>query len=160
MKPVMLATDGSPTAEEATEKAIELAKALGAELVVTTVWDIPYSTLGYAAIPPNVEFSKASEDQARKVVAEASQQAHEADVSVKSRVLRGFPVGEICHAAEELDPQLLVVGSHGWGPVKRMLFGSVSTGVLHQASCPVLVVRGSAEDADAEHERSHVEAAV
>ena len=45
MKPVMLATDGSPTAEEATQKAIELAKLLGAPLVVVTAWDIPYSTL-------------------------------------------------------------------------------------------------------------------
>jgi Universal stress protein family len=35
-----------------------------------------------------------------------------------------------------------VIGSHGWGVVKCALFGSVSTGVLHQAKCPVLVVRG------------------
>jgi hypothetical protein len=37
-----------------------------------------------------------------------------------------------------------VVGSHGWGPLKRALFGSVSTGVLHHAKRPVLVVRGHA----------------
>ena len=35
---------------------------------------------------------------------------------------------------------LLVVGSHGWGAMKRTLFGSVSAGVLHRAACPVLVV--------------------
>ena len=51
MKPIMLATDGSPTADEATKKAIELAKVVETELVIVTAWDIPYSTLGYAAIP-------------------------------------------------------------------------------------------------------------
>jgi hypothetical protein len=34
----------------------------------------------------------------------------------------------------------------GWGAVKRALFGSVSTGVLHHAKCPVLIVRGEAMD--------------
>jgi nucleotide-binding universal stress UspA family protein len=58
-------------------------------------------------------------------------------------VLRGFPVEEICLAAEKYDPRFLVVGSHGWGAVKRALFGSVSTGVQHHAKCPVLVVRSS-----------------
>jgi nucleotide-binding universal stress UspA family protein len=41
MQPVMLATDGSPTAERATATAIELAKLLDTELVVITVWTIP-----------------------------------------------------------------------------------------------------------------------
>ena len=62
-------------------------------------------------------------------------------------MLRGFPVDEICLAAEKYDPRFLVVGSHGWGAVKRALFGSVSTGVLHHAKCPVLVVRGDTAEA-------------
>ena len=55
--------------------------------------------------------------------------------------MRGIPVDEICIAAETYKPRFLVVGSHGWGVVKRAVFGSVSTGVLHRAKCPVLVVR-------------------
>ncbi len=160
MKPVMLATDGSPTAKEATTKAIELAKLLDTELVVVAVWDIPYSSVGYGAVPPSVDLSRASEDEARKAVAEVSQQAHEERVPVQALVLRGFPIDEICHTAEKLDPQLVVVGSHGWGPMKRMLFGSVSTGVLHHASCPVLVVRSSSVEEPAEQEQKHEKAAV
>jgi nucleotide-binding universal stress UspA family protein len=34
---------------------------------------------------------------------------------------------------------MIVVGAHGWGAVKRLVFGSVSLGVLHEAPCPVLV---------------------
>jgi nucleotide-binding universal stress UspA family protein len=43
-------------------------------------------------------------------------------------------------AAEKFAPRFLVIGSNGWGAVKRALFGSVSTGVLHHVTCPVLVV--------------------
>jgi nucleotide-binding universal stress UspA family protein len=150
MRPVMLATDGSPTAEKATQTAIELAQALDAELVIASVWNIPYTAVGFAAAPVNGELAKLSEEQARKITVEATARAEEAGVETRSVVLRGLPVEEICVAAEKFNPRFLVVGSHGWGVVKRALFGSVSTGVLHHATCPVLVVRGEpVEDAAA-----------
>ncbi len=151
MKPVLLATDGSPTAEKATETAVELAQALDTELVVVSVWNIPFTAVGFAPTPVNGEFAKLSEEQARKITVEAAARAEEAGVETRSLVLRGFPVEEICRAAEKFNPRFLIVGSHGWGAVKRALFGSVSTGVLHHATCPVLVVRrgGAEEDAPA-----------
>jgi nucleotide-binding universal stress UspA family protein len=159
MKPVMLATDGSPTAEEATKEAIELAKMLGAQLVVVTAWDIPYSTLGYAAVPVVPDLAKVGKEQADKVASEAVKQARDAGVEAHAFTLRGFPVEEICVAAESHEPQLLVIGSHGWGPMKRIIFGSVSTGVLHHAKCPVLVVPAAAPDEAPEqkHERTAAE---
>ena len=71
MKPVLLATDGSPTAEKATETAIELAQLLGTELVVVTAWDLPYTAVGFAPVPVNGELAKLSEQEARKVCVEA-----------------------------------------------------------------------------------------
>jgi nucleotide-binding universal stress UspA family protein len=56
-------------------------------------------------------------------------------------VAEGFPLEEICRKASDYDAQLIVVGSHGWGAARRLLSGSVSTGLVHQAPCPVLVVR-------------------
>jgi nucleotide-binding universal stress UspA family protein len=54
----------------------------------------------------------------------------------------------------------LILGSHGWGAVKRAVFGSVSTGVLHHARCPVLVVRtdATAEEARVDRALEHVHA--
>ena len=149
MKPVMLATDGSPTAEKATATAIELAGVLDTELVVVSVWNIPYTTAGFVAAPVNGEVAKLGEEQARKVAVEAAARAEEAGVETRSVVLRGLPVEEICLAAEKFNPRFLVVGSHGWGPLKRAVFGSVSTGVLHHASCPVLVVQADASEIEA-----------
>jgi nucleotide-binding universal stress UspA family protein len=148
MKPVLLATDGSPTAEKATATAIDLAGRLDTELVIVSVWDIAYagySAMGFAPIPVSGELAKLGEAEATKVVAAAAARAEEAGVETRSAVLRGFPVEAICDAAERFAPQFLVIGSHGWGAMKRALFGSVSTGVLHHATCPVLVVRGIAE---------------
>jgi len=142
MGPVLLATDGSPTAEHATETAIELAQLLDTELVVVTVWNVPYPATGLAPAPVTADYTKLSEDQARKLVLAVAARAEEAGVETRTLVLRGFPVEEICLTAEQVSPRYLVVGSHGWGALKRALFGSVSTGVVHQAKCPVLVVRG------------------
>ncbi len=157
MKPLMLATDGSPTAEKASETAIELAGALGAELIVVTVWDIPYTTVGFAPAPVTGDLARLNEEDARKVAANAAARAEEAGVETRTVVARGMTVPEICAAAEAFDPRFLVIGSHGWGLVKRTLFGSVSAGVLHRANCPVLVIRGDevAAAANGKAERAH-----
>jgi nucleotide-binding universal stress UspA family protein len=141
MKPVLLATDGSPTAKKATETAIELAKLLDTELVIVTVWTIPYTATGLAPAPMNGEVAQLGEDEAARLVLDTAARAEEAGVETRTQVLRGIPVDEICLAAETYNPRFLVVGSHGRGVLKRALFGSVSTGVLHRAKCPVLVVR-------------------
>jgi nucleotide-binding universal stress UspA family protein len=158
MKPVMLATDGSATALQATRTAVELARQLGTELVIVSVWDIPYapySAMGFAPVSMNAEFAKLEEEEATKAVTEAAARAEEAGVETRISVVRGFPVEAICEAAERFAPQFLVMGSHGWGVMKRALFGSVSTGVLHHAPCPVLVVRGDPVEDEVARNGSH-----
>jgi nucleotide-binding universal stress UspA family protein len=103
--------------------------------------------MGFAPIPMHEDIAKLGEKEVRKVITEAAARAEEAGVETRSVVLRGIPVEAICEAAERFAPQFLVIGSHGWGAMKRALFGSVSAGVLHHATCPVLVVPGVGEEA-------------
>jgi nucleotide-binding universal stress UspA family protein len=140
MKPIVLATDGSPTATAATEQAIELAAGSKAPLVIVTVWNIPYTGIGYAPVPLVVDVDAAFRDRAPQIVGEVAARARAAGVVAETVVRRGFPVDEICHVAEERDARLIVIGSHRWGPVRRTLYGSVSRGVLQSARRPVLVV--------------------
>jgi nucleotide-binding universal stress UspA family protein len=158
MKPVMLATDGSTTAALATDTAIELAQLLNTELVIVSVWNIPYTSAGFVAVPPSAEVAEMSEEQSRKITDAAATRAEAAGVKTRTAVLRGLPVEEICLAAETFGPRLLVVGSHGRGVLKRALLGSVSTGVLHHASCPVLVVRGDKAETTEVDERAPAQA--
>jgi nucleotide-binding universal stress UspA family protein len=140
MKPILLATDGSPTAGEATRVAIELAKRYDAPLLILTVWNISFYAYGAAPVPVLPDLDRVAEDEAEQVVARAEEAAREAGVRVRTMLKRGYPSAEICEVAHDREVQMIVLGSHGWGPLKRMIFGSVSTAVLHHAPCPVLVV--------------------
>lgn len=145
MKPILLATDGSPSAEGATCEAIALAERLHAPLVATAVEHVDagayggYYGFGYAEMYS--ELKKGAHGQVEAALAKVAGRAKEAGVDCETVILDGPVVEEICKLAERKKPEMLVVGAHGWGPVKRFLFGSVSLGVLHDAPCPVLVAR-------------------
>jgi nucleotide-binding universal stress UspA family protein len=140
MKPIVLATDGSPTAVEAAAKAIELARALDAPLVIATVCQVGYEPVGLAYAPVIPDLDQVGHQKAVEVVEGAAQPARAAGIDTETIVCRGIPAQEICAIAEAADAQLIVVGSHGWGAMRRAVFGSVSTSVLHHARRPVLVV--------------------
>ena len=95
MKPVLLATDGSPTAARATETAIDLARLLQSELAIVSVWNIGYPTTGgFAPIPMNGELAKLGEKEARRVASEAAARAEEAGVET----LRSSRLASSCWA--------------------------------------------------------------
>ncbi|KAL2250880.1 uncharacterized protein LOC105173949 [Sesamum indicum] len=62
-------------------------------------------------------------------------------LNAKTLILEGDPKDKICRAVEEMDINLLVVGSRGLGQIKRAFLGSVSDYCAHHAKCPVLVVK-------------------
>jgi nucleotide-binding universal stress UspA family protein len=144
MNPIILATDGSPSAEDATTRAVELARATGAKLFVVSVWHAGLTTYSTVALP---ESKRVAKEQACEAASAAVETARAADIEAESFVLEGDAVERICASAADIGASLLVVGSHGFGPVRRLVFGSVSTALLHHAPCPVLVVRPLAEAA-------------
>jgi nucleotide-binding universal stress UspA family protein len=147
MEPILLATDGSPSAAEATREAIGLAKRLDAPLVATAVEHVDTASLGYYGYGLSTVYSelkKGAHDQVEGTLERVARQAEDAGVECETVPLEGLVVEEICKLAAERRPELLVVGAHGWGPVRRLFFGSVSTGLLHDAPCPVLVAREAA----------------
>jgi nucleotide-binding universal stress UspA family protein len=122
MKPILLATDGSPTAGEATHVAIELAKLYDAPLLVVTAWDVAFVAYGAAPVPVFPDLDHVAMEEAEKVLAKAAEAAREADVEAQTMIRRGYPVEEICDAAVENNAQMIVMGSHGWGPLRRLIF--------------------------------------
>ena len=151
MKPILLATDGSPSAEAATHEAIDLAQAFHTQLVVVSVAQpvLPVygGYYGYGEIA--AELQELETHHVSHVLAETQARAATRGVPCETVELDG-PVGEaICQFALEHEPRVLVVGAHGWGRIGRLIHGSVSTYVLHHAPCPVLVVAGTEGEPDA-----------
>lgn len=145
-KPVLFATDGSPSAEVAQREAFELAQRLDAPLLVVSVAHAVLPAVGYAGYGySNVvaELTGAEQRRVKELLATVAATACAAGLRCTTVLADGFAVEEICRIAEERNAQLIVVGSHGWGAARRLLSGSVSTGLVHSAPCPVLVVRGA-----------------
>ncbi len=61
-------------------------------------------------------------------------------IDAKALVIQGEAVEVILDEASKLNIDLIVVGSHGHGAVYHLVVGSVSEGVLHRTSCPVIVI--------------------
>ena len=144
-RPILLATDGSPSAAGAAKEAFELAERLAAPLLVVSVAHTAVPAVGYAGYGySNVvaELTQAEHHRVRDLLAAIESDAAEAGIPCSTVLADGLAVEEICRIAGERDAQLIVVGSHGWGAARRFLSGSVSTGLVHSAPCPVLVVRG------------------
>lgn len=143
-RPILFATDGSPSAAEAQKEAFELAQRLEAPLVVVSVVHATLPAVGYAGYGYSnivVELTEAERHRVTALLAAVEAAAEEEGIHCTTVGIEGFVVDEICSKASEYDAQLIVVGSHGWGAARRFLSGSVSTGLVHSAPCPVLVVR-------------------
>ena len=142
---ILLATDGSKDATLAARVATDLSQRTGARLHVAHAWRHHLHGLGYPTVAWT-DYSYLDERQARRLL-EAQVNSIEASggVSVEPHLLQGPPIDAILDLCEELRPGLVVMGSRGLGPVGRLLVGSVSEGVVHHASCPILVAHGGEE---------------
>jgi nucleotide-binding universal stress UspA family protein len=140
---ILLATDGSEEAELAALMAVDLADATDCELHVVHVGVVPIflksypGTLGYER-----RLYEQIEEVSRELLRKQSWRVKAAGGTVAGTHLRMGQVAlEIVALAEELQADLIVMGSRGLGGVRRALMGSVSDSVVRHAHCPVLVVR-------------------
>ena len=144
---VLLATDGSEDAALAARAAADLSKATGSELHVVHV--LPrFPRHAYPGITPQVYSYVLDETykEARRLLDEEIKRIEDGGRRVaESHIRRGQFVDEILDLTEEIGAGLILMGSRGLGPVKRLLLGSVAEGVVHHAVCPVLVTRGGGE---------------
>jgi nucleotide-binding universal stress UspA family protein len=151
-KRLLLATDLSPTSAPATNEAFEVAGRLRAELLIVSVIDTASLRM------PGGRF-RARVDQVREgrqaAAQELVQRGRREGVPVTFLVWEGDPGESILEAADAERADMIILGSHGRGPVGRLLLGSVSQHVMRLAEVPVVVVRQDASSyRDNRHQRS------
>jgi nucleotide-binding universal stress UspA family protein len=137
---VVVGVDGSERSEAAIGFALEMADEMNEDLVAVHAWARP-ARLEPGVMLPLVFDPALVNDEERIVLAESMAGWSEKfpDVRVEHRVVHDHPVHALVEAAE--NARLLVIGSRGRGPLRSLLLGSVSHGVLHHATGPVAVVR-------------------
>jgi nucleotide-binding universal stress UspA family protein len=143
LRVIGVAFDGSPEAQEAVAVAAELGLAARAALKLIGVAEPQHTpTYGMSAV-----YLPGLDGDYRDVLLRALESvADELPAALRTQVVLvgGEPAPQLINQAAPLS--LLVMGSRGYGPVRRVLLGSVSKRVLHAAPCPVLVVpRGCVE---------------
>jgi nucleotide-binding universal stress UspA family protein len=149
IKNILVAVDGSKASLNAGDQAINLAKKHQAELTALYVIpsDIRYGHLEDVVTPglpgPLKEVVMTAMEGGQKYVDAVKQKASESKIRVRTDVIVSTTsvVKSIVEYAEEKKFDLIVIGSKGISGFKRMLLGSVASGVVTYAHCPVLVVK-------------------
>lgn len=143
---VLLAIDGSTHSDAAVEEVAGRPWPEGTDIRVLTVVHataplVLDPALVLAAI--HVEQTKEQLRHAPDIVAAAKDQIvrRSPGINVSTKILEGVPREVIVEEAREWDADLIVVGSHGYGRVKRLVLGSVAAAVVASAPCSVQVVR-------------------
>jgi nucleotide-binding universal stress UspA family protein len=144
LQTIGVAFDGSSEARAALDLAHAIAKAVGARLRVIDVLEPPDPGGPFPAYRPDWE----ERERLRREEAEdllATVRADLGDIAT-CELTFGDPARELAHAGDDLD--LLVTGSRGYGPIRRLMLGSTSSKLVHHARCPVLVLtRGVGDEA-------------
>jgi nucleotide-binding universal stress UspA family protein len=141
MRRILIPLDDSHATSKVIDAAVDMASALGSRLCLLHIADIDSISIGY-----DLESAIGREETAKVLHREhqwlltLEKDLKERGLDVTAILRRGEIVPEILREAQRFQPYLIVMGSHGHTGLHHLLLGSVSTGVLHGASCPVLII--------------------
>ena len=140
---VMHPTDFSPATEPALERALESALRLGADLLFLHVLPPVPALADEVYIGRRLTTRDEEDAAARAGMDRLLERAKTLGVPASDAVLEGYPAEEIVALAEQRGAELIVMGTHGWIGMRKMLLGSVAERVIATAPCPVLTVRAT-----------------
>ena len=149
IKKILVATDGSEYSRAAIEEFSRVfIDPKNTCVCVVSAYEQPVMTAAAPYAMPvrlNENFEKGFSEMARKAASQAESQIRghfpELQENLTSKVLRGAPEQTIVEEAENWNADLIVVGSHGYNFLERVFLGSVSTAIVNNAPCSVMVVR-------------------
>ena len=133
-KSILVAVDFGATSARAFTAAVDLAARLGAPLdIVTVIPPIPLEAADNARNTPDAEAAFGD-------LAQWAEIAEKRGVAARTHLRTETVVFGLLEAITELEPQLVVVGSHGRRGVTRVLLGSVSESLARRSKVPIVIV--------------------
>ncbi len=141
MKRILVGVDGSKESRDAVKFATEIARAIGAQLVIASAVPPVVPTEGAPGLVARAEeWMRKEQEQAKALVSEIASSIGKA-VPVEPLVPIGAPAVTLAELARSGDVELVVVGHRGRNAVARALLGSVADRLVQISPKPVLVVR-------------------
>ena len=139
----MHATDFSSASTAALKRAVAMAKADRAQLIIVHVMTPPSLVLPGEGYPPSLyeEIEASARAQAQKRL-NAIVARREAGARATGLLLEGVPHERVARAVRARKADLLVIGTHGRTGLAKFFLGSVATVAVASVACPVLTVRG------------------
>ena len=137
---ILCAVDFSKTSRAAFERGVKLARGLGAELHVVHAYGLSVAALPEGAVMTGPARAAELAHEAQSTL--DGWVANHPDLDIAEHVVTGVASEEVLRIAEQIEPEMIVVGTHGRSGLKHLLFGSVAEQIIRKATVPVLVVRG------------------
>jgi len=139
---ILLAVDGSPCSDIAIAEAERISAAAAEIHVVTAIAPLDRS-LPRGVTTAMDEMIQQQRTEATRCLEQAVNHLRQAraGLTVVPRLVEGYPKDVILCEAEQWGADLIVLGSHGYGPIRRFFLGSVSLYIALNAHCSVLIAR-------------------
>lgn len=144
IKRILVATDFSDCAEHALDYAIDLARSLGASIMLLHAWEPPVYGLPDGSFVGTAEVSERLLTAARKALADAVDRRKDCGVPIERELREDVPWMAVDAVANSIDADLVVLGTHGRRGLAHALLGSVAEKVVRTCTRPVLTLRGGA----------------
>lgn len=138
---IVVATDFSETANLALDRGLELARRHESEIVLVHAMQAdvpPLAAPEMVVVPANYE--EVLREASLEGLAHAAERVRAAGIPVSEHLGAGRPAAVITERAEELQADLILVGSRGNTGFKHLLLGSIAEEVVRTATCPVLTI--------------------
>jgi len=141
-KTLLVPVDFSDTSNLALDYAVDLAKALGAKVVVMHAYELPVYGFPDGALVATVEIATRIMNGAQAGLAALQEKRKDKGVEITSVLRQGVPWDEVHSVAEEVKADMIIIGTHGRGGLARALLGSVAEKIIRTSTRPVLTIRG------------------
>lgn len=135
---ILVGVDGSEQSMAAVDRAIQLAKRDKAEIILLHVIQLP--TVSHYTPGMLNDVIRAGRGEAKKWLDNIKDEAED-DINIKIAESVGSPTSIIVDYAKKENVDLILVGTRGRTKLKKILLGSVASGVVTYAPCTVMVVR-------------------
>ena len=141
-KQILVPYDASDYANHAFDEALKIAEKFGSKITALTVLGTKIEHSAGISLERAIEIQDEHENAATKILKDLEVLAKEKGVEFSfSVIFEPSPYKGIVNFSNSNSVDLIVIGSHGRSGIKKAVLGSVASGVVEHANCPVLIIK-------------------